>query len=133
MYTGTALPDLELIAEDAYERDQPVAELTFPAQAGVTYRIAVAGPGGLDIPGGFTVLSLAQTPEPGLRLSLERTTPSSLIIQVDGFTETDWIIESTEDFETWTESARYNSSDLPSQLQRTPDQTQRFFRARSIP
>ena len=133
VYTGTILTDLELIAEDGYERDQPVAELTFPAQAGETYRIAVAGPGGLDIPGGFTVLSLAQTPQPNLRMSLERTTPSSLIIQVDGFTESDWIIESTEDFKNWTESARYIPSDLPTQYQRTPQETQRFFRARIIP
>ena len=133
VYKGTILTDLELIAEDAYERDQPVAELTFSAQPGETYRIAVAGPGGLDIPGGFTVLSLAQTPQPNLRLSLERTTPSSLIIQVGGFTETDWIIETTEDFETWTESARFTSTDLPSQVEMTLEGTQRFFSARSIP
>ena len=80
VYTGTALTNLELIAEDAYEREQPVAELTFTAEAGETYLIAVAGPGGLDIPGGFTVLSLVQTPEPSLRMSLEKTTPSSLSI-----------------------------------------------------
>jgi hypothetical protein len=95
VYTGTALTNLELIAEDAYERGQPVAELTFTAEPDETYLIAVAGPG--------------------------------------GFTESDWIVETTQDFETWTESARFTPSDLAAQLQGTPDQTQRFFRARSIP
>lgn len=133
VYQGDTLSELNLIAEDAFDRDDRNAELTFPAETGITYRIAVAGPGGLDIPGCFTVLSLSQKREPGFRLSLEAPSTSNLMIQVNGFTESDWVIETTQDFKTWTETARFTPSELPSQVEVTPEDAHRLFRARTLP
>lgn len=135
VYVGDALPDLVLVAEDAFERDQRIAELSFDAEAGETYRFAVAGPGGLEIPGGFTVLSLHQTPKPGLQLSLSASSSNTLILQVNGFTETDWILETSIDLKNWTASSRHNPSDLPKEIQLdlSSEVSQQYFRSRILP
>jgi hypothetical protein len=130
--------ELELVAEQPVDRDIRFSNLSFEAEPGQNYQIAVGGPGGLDDPGGFVVLSLKLGQAQNIRFTgIQLSTEGSPILSLDGFLDSQFQIETSTDLQSWFPIMESPQQSLPFDFSDTLNPIEssvaRFYRARSIP
>ncbi len=138
VYKGNDLLELELVAEQPVDRDIRFSNLSFEAEPGQNYQIAVGGPGGLDDPGGFVVLSLKLGQAQNIRFTgIQLSTEESPILSLDGFLDSQFQIETSTDLQSWFPIMESPQQSLPFDFSDTLNPIEssvpRFYRARSIP
>ncbi len=124
VYTGTDLSNLVLVASNDDPPDGgAAAELTFQAQAGTEYRIAVDGFNG---EGGTIQLSLV-TERPHLCLPVIRTA-DEVQLCIDGQIGRIYTVEASSDLTNWTPLASVQYTGGTLRFTDASSSTQRFYR-----